>query len=134
MTAALYPKTKAKFLLGNIDLETVDIRAQFLDDTYTYNAAHEFFSSVDSGALVGSPVSLAGVEVDLTTGALKSNNPLFLGVDGDEIDAVLLYVWTGDAATSSLLYFDNENYTGLPFDPADDNLQIEVDPDGWFVL
>jgi hypothetical protein len=74
MANALYPKSKAKFQRGQIDMNTVSVKAALLDQaTYTYNAAHEFMSSITG--IVARTRALTGKAVNMTTGAFDSDDP-----------------------------------------------------------
>jgi hypothetical protein len=137
MANALYPKTKAKFLQALIDLSDpyLDIKAVLVDTgQYTYSAAHEFLSDVPAGARIAISDALVNVTVDADTAAFDSDDPIIAGVTGDTIEAIVLFVDTGVAATSALIMFQDTNITGAPLTPTGGNVQIFVDATGWFVL
>jgi hypothetical protein len=133
MANALYPKTKAKFLRGQIDLQGVAIKAALIDQaTYTYNASHEFMSSVTG--IVARTRALTGKAVNMTTGAFDSDDPTAEAVTGSNIYRLVLYVDTGSDATSSIIMFQDTGVTTVPFIPDGSDVRIVVDAAGWFVL
>lgn len=133
MANALYPKFKAQLLIGGIDLRAVAIKAILLDQaTYTYNASHEFASSL-SGIVARSGV-LIGKTVNLTTGAFDSDDPTAQAVSGSDIYRVALIIDTGSDATSRLIMFQDTGVTTVPFTPDGSDVRIVIDAAGWFIL
>src|SRR5688572_19761551 len=101
MTNQLYNPYAESLLDGSApDLTDVDIKAALVDlDTYTFNADHEFFSSV-SGAVVGTPVSLGNKSK--TNGVFDADDVTVEAVESqDDIEAVVLYVDDGVDPSSS---------------------------------
>jgi hypothetical protein len=135
MANALYPKGKAKFMRGLIDLQGVTIRAYLLDaTTYVYNAAHEFLSDIGAAARVAKTNPLSGKTVNMTTGAFDSDDPTAEAVTGDPITRLVLYIDTGVEATSSLLMFQDTGVTTVPFTPDGSDIRVVIDAAGWFIL
>jgi hypothetical protein len=135
MANALYPRTKAKMLQGAINLLTADIKAIVVDSAdYTFDAAHEFLSSIPVGARVATSANLAGKTVAAATAAFDSNDVIFPNVTGDQIEAIVLVIDTGDPATSPLLMFQDTNITNAPLTPNGTNITITVGAGGWFTL
>jgi hypothetical protein len=133
MANALYPKTKAKLLRAQLDLQSVNMKAVLLDQaTYTYSAAHEFVSSL-SGIVARSGL-LTGKAVNMTTGAFDSDDPTAQAVSGSNIYRVALIIDTGSDATSPLVMFQDTGVTTVPFTPDGSDIRIVVDSTGWFIL
>lgn len=113
MANAVYPVTKKKMLDDLIALGT--LKAALVDTgVYTYSAAHDFYNDVSAG-VVGTPVALSGVTT--TGGALNSSACTFTAVAGDTAEAILIYVDTGNVATSPILAFIDTGQTGLAVTP-----------------
>jgi hypothetical protein len=81
MSNAVYPKAREAFLKALIDLSAVSVKALLVDGAdYTYDASHEFLSSVPSGARIA------------TSGALGSKtfaNGVFDSADPSSLTQVL---------------------------------------------
>jgi hypothetical protein len=133
MANALYPKTKAKLMRAQIDLQSVNIKAALLDQsTYTFNASHEFMSSVSG--IVARTGLLTGKAVNMTTGAFDSDDPTAQAVTGSDIYRLVLYVDTGSDATSAIIMFQDTGISTVPFGPDGSDIRILVDATGWFIL
>lgn len=124
MANALYPKAKEKFLSGSINMSSDTIKAALIDTgTYTYSAAHEFWSDA-SAALVGAAVTLGSKTV--TSGVFDAADISFTSVTGNTVEALIIYKDTGSAATSPLIaYIDTA--TGLPVTPNGGNIDVVWD-------
>ena len=142
MANALYNRAKQKFMnpgtLGaseasSIDLVDDTIRVALVDlGTYTFNADHEFFSSVSS-AVVGTPVALGSKVVD-TSGVFDAADPTFTAVSGASVEAIVIYKWTGSAATSSLIAFIDTATSGLPVTPNGGDIVVTFNASGIIAL
>jgi hypothetical protein len=135
MANALYPKTKAQFMKGTIDLSSVSLNMKVISlDTasYTYSAAHEFVS--DLGGIIKRSNNLTGKTVNLTTGAFDSDDPTMQSVTGADIDALVLVIDTGSDATSRLVMYQDTNISTVPFTPDGSDVRVVVDAAGWFIL
>jgi len=132
MASALYPKAKESFISQNpsIDLDTDTIKAALVDTgTYTYSAAHQFYSSVSG--VVGTPVTLTSKTV--TNGVFDAADVTFTAVTGNSVEAIIIYKDTGSAATSPLIaYLDSG--TGLPVTPNGGDITITWSGSGIFSL
>ena len=57
MANALYPLAKQEMLKGNLNMSTGTVKVALVDTgTYTYSAAHQYYSSVTG--VVGTPQTL----------------------------------------------------------------------------
>lgn len=123
MANVLYPKAKQKFLSGLIDLTTVVVKALLVDlADYTYSDAHEFLSDIPAGGRVATSGALASKTV--IDGIFDAADSTFPTVTGDQSEALVIYVDTGNPATSSLLAFQ-DSVTGLPVLPNGGNIVIQ---------
>jgi hypothetical protein len=128
MARAIYPKYKEAILSGgsNTNLVSGDVKL-FLVDTgiYTYSAAHEFLSDVTG--VVATAIALAGTK-SVTNGNFKTTTAAqtFTAVSGNSAEAIIYYVNTGSAATSRLVYYDDQA-TGLPVTPNGGDITVTVD-------
>lgn len=109
MANKLYPKGAEK-ILGAVNLSTDTIKAALLSDAYTYSAAHEFLSDV-SATVLDTAVTMTSKSI--TGGVFDAADVVFaLVAPGANAKFVVLYVDTGVAGTSSLLYLV-DTATGL---------------------
>ena len=112
--SVLYPKAKENLLKGNIDMVNDTIKVALIDTgTYTYSAAHEFYSSVSG--VVGTPEILTSKTV--LNGVFDAANPTYSAVTSSSIEALIIYVDSGTASTSELIAYIDSG-TGLPVTPT----------------
>src|SRR6185503_11262449 len=105
MANKIYPKTKKQLLQAGIDLSAVDVRAISVDTgAYTYDDAHDFLDDVPSGARIAVSGSLANKALG-DDGSFDSDDPILPTVSGATVEAIVLYVHTGNEATSRLLMY-----------------------------
>jgi len=121
MANVLYSKGRQKFLEGSIAWLTDVIKVCLIDTgIYVFSDAHEFLDDVITGGspsdpTVGPDQTLAGKTS--TSGVADATDSVFPAVVGSSVEALVIYKWTGDAATSPLIaYIDSA--AGLPFTPA----------------
>ncbi len=134
MANALYPQGKAGIMRGDIVLLTDTIKFVIVDlADYTYSSTHEFLSDIPSGARVAITSALSSKVVE-DTAAFKSDNAIAATVTGDEIEAIVMFKDTGDAATSRLILFQDTGLTGAPFTPNGSDVRISMNASGWFTL
>jgi hypothetical protein len=137
VTNALYPKFKGALGIGSVDLSDpyLEIRAILVDlGNYTFNVSHEFLSSVAGGARVAVSDPLENVVWDQDLATLNSDDPVLPAVAGASIESVILFIDTGNEATSRLVAYYDTNITGAPLTPTSKDVQIFVPEDGWFAL
>jgi hypothetical protein len=126
MASAIYPKAKEQMLQGGINLSSGNIKVVGVNvsgggTTYTYSASHEFLSDISSGARIATSGNLASKT--FTDGVFDAADAVWASASGDSIEAVVVYVDTGSAASSRLIAYIDSG-TGLPVTPngADINL------------
>jgi hypothetical protein len=113
MASAIYPFGKQAFLSATLNLLTDTVMVALIDTTaYTYNAAHQYWSSASAGA-IGTPVQLTTVTVDQPTpGTFDAADATFTSVTGNTVSAIIIYKSTGTASTSPLIaYIDGVSVT-----------------------
>lgn len=134
MANALYPKWKEQLLqfTANNNLSSGTVKVALVDTgTYTYNSADQFYSSVSS-AVVGTPQTIGSKT--FTNGVFDGGDVTFTAVTGSSIEALVLYVDTGSAATSPLVAFIDTSVTGLPVTPNGGDISITWNASGIFQL
>lgn len=123
MANKLYPKGAEK-ILGSVNLSTDTIKAALLSDAYTYSAAHEFLSDV-SATVLDTAETLASKSI--TGGVFDAADVVFaLVAPGANAKFVVLYVDTGVAGTSSLLFLV-DTATGLPMATNGGDITVQWD-------
>lgn len=133
MANAIYPLYKQALLdaSANTDLNDLTVKVALIDTgTYTYNSAHEFYSSVSG--VVGTPQTIANTTV--TNGLFDGDNVTYTAVTGNSAEALLIYIDTGSAATSRLVAWIDTSVTGLPVTPNGGDITITWNASGIFQL
>lgn len=124
MANAIYPKAKEQMLQGGINLSSGTVKVALIDTgTYTYSAAHEFFSSVSG--VVGTPQTLN--TKTFTNGVFDAADVTFPAVTGATAEALIVYIDTGVAGTSRLILFQDTGVTGLPVTPNGGDINLVFD-------
>lgn len=132
MASAVYPKFLEAQLSGTHDLTTAVVRAVLIDTgTYTYNAAHDFYN--DLSGVVGSE-SAALANKTITNGTFDADNITFSAVTGSTVEAIVLFVDTGNAATDALICYIDSATSGLPVTPNGGDIVISWSASGIFTL
>lgn len=121
MANAIYPKWKEALMQASANSSLGGtVKLALLDSTYTYSAAHEFYSSVSG--VVGTPVTLASKT--FTDGVFDAADVVFTALSGSQVQKMLLFIDTAVAGTSRLVVYLDTGYTGLPFTPNGADLPI----------
>jgi hypothetical protein len=97
-----------------------------------YNAADEFLSDVTGAGIVGTAQTIANTTV--ASGLFDGDDVTFTAVSGDPCEALLIYIDTGNAATSRLVAFIDTGVTNLPVTPNGGNIAIAWNASGIFQL
>jgi len=121
MANALYTPAKVLALTTGMNLASGTVKCALVDTgVYTFDATHQFYSSVSS-AVIGTPQTLASKTT--TGGVFDADDVTFTAVSGDSIEAVVIYIDSGDDATSPLIaYFDTAS--GLPLIPSGADINL----------
>lgn len=133
MANAIYPLYKQALLdaAANTDLNDLTVKVALIDTgTYSYNSAHEFYSSVTG--VVGTPQTIGTTTV--ANGLFDGDNVTFTAVTGNSVEALLIYIDTGSAATSRLVAWIDTGVTGLPVTPNGGDITITWNASGIFQL
>lgn len=133
MANAIYPIYKQALLDGltDIDLNDGTVKVALVDTgTYTYSAAHDFYN--DLSGVVGTPQTIANTTV--TTGLFDGDNVTFSAVTGNTAEALVIYIDTGNTATSRLVAYIDTSVTGLPVTPNGGDITITWNASGIFQL
>ena len=134
MANALYPLWKQQLLqfTANNNLSAGTVKVALIDTgTYTYSAAHQFWTSA-SAASVGTPQTLT--TKTFTNGVFDADNSTFTAVSGASVEALIIYIDTGTAGTSPLVAYIDTSVTGLPVTPNGGDITITWNASGIFAL
>ena len=138
MANALYPLFKQELLkataaAGLNGTGTTGVYAALVDTgTYTYSAAHQFYSSVAASQI--------GTEVELTTktfvnGLFDAADSTFTSVTGTTAEALVIFVKNAGANTTwTLVAYIDSGVTGLPVTPNGGNINVTWNGSGIFQL
>lgn len=138
MANAIYPIYKQNLLAGtsgyDLDNNTVDdgpYVALVDTGTYTYSAAHDFYS--DLSGVVGTDQRIASPTV--TTGTFDGNDVTFTAVTGNSIEALVIYRHNAGANTTwPLVAYIDTSVTGLPVTPNGGSISITWNASGILTL
>jgi activator of HSP90 ATPase len=138
MANAIYPEYK-EFLLSasanvslNVD-DTTDGPFVALVDTgtYTYSAAHDFYS--DLSGVVGTDQRIATPTV--ADGTFDGDNVTFTAVSGATVEALVIYRHNAGANTTwKLAAFIDTGQTGLPVTPNGGDITVSWNASGIFTI
>lgn len=138
MANAVYPKFK-EALLGasanstlNAAEGTTGVFVALVDTgTYTYSAAHEFYS--DLSGIVGTDQEITTKTI--TNGTFDGDNVTFTAVSGSSVEALVLYRKNAGANTTwRLIAYIDTSVTGLPVTPNGGDIDITWNASGIFTL
>lgn len=138
MSNQLYPKWKEAIIQGSANSAlngsgTTGVYAALVDTgTYTYNAAHEFYSSLSG--IVGTPVEI-GATKSYTNGVFDGADVTLTAVSGSTAEAIVLYVQNAGANTTwRLVAYLDTGVTGLPVTPNGGDINVSWSVSGIFAL
>jgi hypothetical protein len=135
MANAIYPKYKAALLdaSANVDINDGTVKVALIDTAdEAYNAADEFLSDVTGAGIVGTAQTIGATTI--TSGLFDGDNVTFSAVTGDPCEALIIYIDTGNSATSRLVAFIDTGVTGLPVTPNGGDITITWNASGIFQL
>lgn len=134
MANALYPKWKEALLqfTTNNDLAAGTVKVALIDTgVYTYNSTDQFWTAASS-ASVGTPQTIGSKTY--TNGVFDGSDVTFTAVTGASVEALIIYIDTGSAATSPLVAYIDTSVTGLPVTPNGGDISITWNASGIFSL
>lgn len=133
MANAIYPLYKNAILQASANSAltgsgTTGLYVALVDTgTYTYNASHQFYSSLSG---------VVGTDQEITStttvgGLIDGNDVTFTSVSGASVEALVLYRKNAGANTTWMLiaYIDT-SVTGLPVTPNGGNITITWNASG----
>jgi len=133
MANAIYPTFKNSLLQGDASTAltgsgTTGLFAALVDTgTYTYSAAHQFYSSLSG---------IVGTDQEITTptttgGLIDGGDCTFTAVSGSSVEAIVLYRKNAGANTTwRLVAYIDTSVTGLPVTPNGGNITITWNASG----
>ena len=138
MANAIYPlwsqeimKGTSNNLLNSAEGATGVYCALVDTGTYTYSAAHQFYSSL-SGIVGTDQEILTKTQV---TGTFDGTDLTYTAVSGASVEALVLYRKNGGANTTwPLIAYIDTGVTGLPVTPNGGNITITWNASGIFKL
>ena len=134
MANALYPLWKQEVIKGTANTSlTGSLKVALVDTgTYTYSAAHQFYSSVTGVA--GTPATL-GTKT-YVNGVLDAADSTFTAVSNGSVtcEALIIYIDTGVAGTSPLVAFMDTGITNMPVTPNGGDISVTWNASGIFAL
>ena len=133
MANALYPKWKQALLefTADNDLDGQTVKVALVTAGYTYSAANQYYSSV-SASVVGTPQTLGNKT--FTDGVFDADDVTFTAVTGAQVVALVVYIDTGNAATSPLVAFIDTGVSNLPVLPNGGDIAVTWNATGIFAL
>lgn len=138
MANAIYPKWKEALITGAASSAlngsgTTGVYYVLIDTgTYTYNAAHQFYS--DLTGIVGSEVEV-GVTKTYTNGTFDGGDLTFTAVTGVPCEAIIGFIKNAGANTTwRLVEYRDTSVTGLPVTPNTGDITITWNASGIFTL
>lgn len=138
MANAIFPKWKQAISLGTANSAlngsgTTGLYAVLVDTgVYTYNPAHEFYSSLTG---IG-PTEQEITSVTAVDGIIDGNNVTYpLVAPGNNLEAIVLFRKnTGASSTWRLVCYLDSSVTGLPVTPNGGDIAITWHATGIFAL
>ena len=134
MANAIYPKYKEAILqsASNSDILNGTVKAALVDTgTYTYSATHQFYS--DLSGVVGTPQTI-GATKSVTNGVFDGADVTFTAVTGNSVEALVIYIDTGNTGTSRLVAYIDTSVSGLPVTPNGGDISVQWNASGIVAL
>lgn len=128
MANIIYPKYKQALLdrATGTDLNDDTVKVALIDTgVYTYSASHEFYSSLSG--VVGTPETITNKTI--TNGLFDGNDLTFANLSGNTVEALVIYIDSGNAATSRLVAYIDTG-TGLPINPSGTDVDLTWNASG----
>jgi len=133
MANAIYPTYKNSLLQGDTNTAltgsgSTGLFVALVDTgTYTYSAAHQFYSSLSG--VVGTDQEIATVTT--TGGLIDGADVTFTAVSGASVEALVLYRKNAGANTTwRLVAYIDTSVTGLPVTPNGGDISITWNASG----
>lgn len=138
MANAIYPLFKQELMKGtsnnllNSSEGATGVYCALVDTgTYTYSAAHQFYSSLSG--IVGTDQEI--LTKTQTNGTFDGTDLTYTSVSGATVEALVLYRKNAGASTTwPLIAYIDTGVTGLPVTPNGGNITITWNASGIFTL
>lgn len=138
MANAVYPLWKQEILKGtsnnllNSAEGATGVFCSLVDTgTYTYSAAHQFFSSL--AGIVGTDQEI--LTKTQTNGTFDGTDLTYTAVTGASVEALVLYRKNAGANTTwPLVLYEDTSVTGLPVTPNGGNITVTWNASGIFTV
>lgn len=138
MANAVYPKYKESVIKeadANNGLDGTTTAAPYVSlvdtGTYTYNATHQFYSSLTGIVGTDQPITTPTV----VNGTFDGDDVTFTAVSGASVEALVIYRHnTGANTTWRLVLYEDTSVTGLPVTPNGGNIVITWNASGIFTI
>lgn len=138
MANAIYPKWKQTIMQAdaNSELDSAEgatgVFVALVDTgTYTYSAAHQFYS--DLSGIVGTDQEIT--TKTQTNGTFDGSDVTFTSVSGATVEALVIYRKNAGANTTwPLVAYIDTGVTGLPVTPNGGNIDVTWNASGIFTL
>lgn len=133
MANAIYPLYKQALLdaSANVDINDGTVKVALVDTgVYTYSATDEFLTSLTG--VVGTAQTINNTTV--TNGVFDGDDVTYTSVSGNTVEALVIYIDTGSAATSRLVAYIDTGVTGLPVTPNGGDITVTWNASGIFAL
>lgn len=134
MANAVYPLYKQSLITGAADTDldgsgATGVFVALVDTgTYTYNAAHEFYS--DLSGIVGTDQEI-GATKSYTNGLFDGGDLTYTAVTGATVEALVLYRKNAGANTTwRLVAYIDTGVTGLPVTPNGGDITVTWNASG----
>jgi hypothetical protein len=134
MANAIYPKYKEALLSGanNISLVAETVKVSLIDNAeIAYDANTEFYSEFNANGVVATATI---TNTTVTNGLFDGDDITFSSVTGDESEAIMIWIDTGDVNTSRIVAYLDTGISGLPVTPNGSDIDIEWNVNGIFQL
>lgn len=138
MANAVYPSWKEALVTGGSNAQlngsgTTGVYVVLVDtNTYTYSAAHQFYSDITG--IVGTEQEI-GATKTYTNGVFYGPNITFPTVTGPTVEALVFFIKNAGANTTwRLVTFLDSGFTGLPVTPNGRDILITWNASGIFAL
>lgn len=133
MANAIYPPYKKSLLDGDANTAltgsgTTGFYAALVDTgTYTYSAAHQYYSSLSG--VVGTDQEITSPTT--TGGLIDGGDVTYTAVSGNSVEALVYYRKNAGANTTwRLVAYQDTSVTGLPVTPNGGNIAVTFNASG----
>jgi len=133
MANAIYPAFKEALLSSrtNANLISNSIQVALVDGaTDGYVSTDDFQNDLAAQTAISATLTTPTV----TNGTFDADSATFTAVSGSQSNALVLFVQTGDPATSRLIAYIDTSVTGLPVTPNGGDITVNWDASGIFTI